>query len=357
MRVEIDKYLSVSFSEKLLRRGLVNVGPLELDLSSLAIVQVGAGWRLANLIGLIGRHATLVAHVPNPGKSFDGRWYTAFTRSGIAAALADSASSVLVDGSEILPELQAYYHKHRVRLGQNSVSVTGLEEIENLCSGRFTDAVSPWLRRVNVKATNLVASELSQLLVLLQESLENVVDHAARSPLPLGTKIGAAFALAYYKVDEPGAAKGRDREFLGKMHELDPTRKLVGFVEITVSDSGVGLAARHTQSAEVYREDFALELRAFEDALESRASIKSRVSDSVIRGSEPGMGFTMMADALDSLDAHFELRSGRTYATYEGMDPEAQFVVSGQEWGFLPGTLLSVLVPLREAQLRMDYNA
>lgn len=188
------------------------------------------------------------------------------------------------------------------------------------------------------------------------EAVTNVVDHAYRQPWePAGCSL-SYLSLRYY---EKLTAKRGEHVGLqayisrAKADARAANQAIIGWVELVVCDDGVGIAARQSRNSDVYRDAPELEEQSLRDALSTRESIKLLTRDAVTVG-EPGYGYTLIADALERLGAHAALRTGRRLAELDGTLPDAKnFRLRADVLGWMPGTALHVVFPLRDPQLHI----
>jgi hypothetical protein len=308
-------------------------------------VNAGVGWRIGNALRRFSE-APLEAHVPPVGT---GDWFRTFTRSGLGVAIAAHAGRVCCDGEDVTAKIQELYLSAPIRMDQNAVSFGDLHRGVGVNPERedlFRDAFVTALRKVNVRPANFDRDRLRDVIKFTFEAIQNVYDHARRKPLPEGTKVVSYFLLGYYKSiaghpDPTGRLRGYGERLLALTG-----RKRTDFVQVCVNDDGVGIAARQSQDAEIYREPIEKEESAVREALKAHSSVKLRAQDCRIRGTA-GAGYTYIDSCLRALRALAVLRTGRLLAVLDGTnDAEAGFALVNSSLGYMPGTTLDVLIPI-----------
>src|SRR5205807_10006310 len=163
-------------------------------------------------------------------------------------------------------------------------------------------------------------ASLDALRILCWEAVTNVDDHATRRPLLHGTPVLASLALRWYHFSEiraapPTGAAGWMQRTLGRGRgRVDTQSDVRGFVEISVLDDGVGIAARQSGDEAIYWKAMARERQYVLDALAERGSIKPKTQDTKTRG-DVGYGFTHINSSLQRLGAWASLRTGRLLVT------------------------------------------
>lgn len=327
-----------------------------LDLSTVRNVQPGAGYRFGNALRRWAK-GEVVVRVPSPD-DYTGMWFRTFTRSGIGLALARHATVVYAGNEDITTELRAYY------AAKGDTSSTNYGVRTRLHNGAFTPDIDRFAAEffglathAQLRPRDLIWSDRIALIALVFESVLNVVDHAFGDPWP-GDEPGLSYlSLRYYakmtaKRDEQVGLS--DYLTRARAAARDEAQEIQGWAELVISDDGVGIPARQTRNLDIYEEPAAAEERALVESLETRESIKLVTRDAVTIG-EPGYGYTIIAGALSNLGAHCALRTGRRLAELDGTLPEPDgFRLREEILGWMPGTVLHVVVPLRDPQLRID---
>jgi hypothetical protein len=331
--------------------------PCVLDFTACRHVDVGAGFRIGNVLRRLSSGRELIVHVPRI--DFDAgvsdTFFRAFTRSGLGPAIARFSSSVLSDGVEIGAALAAYY-KRTLEVGTQNVVYfpdlhLGTLDVED--EGRFTTRFLAVLPRVNVHPVELEERALRSLVGLCFEAVQNVVDHATKKPLPPGTTILSYLSLRYYKAVST-SGDGVMAAYLRRLVRETRTES-VRMLEIVVNDDGVGLPARHTLDMDTYWKDFRREAEIVGEAT-SNSSVKIRSGDARVRGGVAGAGYTKMRECLAILHAFASLRTGRCLAYLDGLaGKQERFSLAkdprGQAFGYMPGTALQILMPLPPARI------
>lgn len=334
-----------------------------LDLTGLQHVQVSAGWRLGNALSRFEKTGELRVLVQRP-KTYSGdslRWFNSgeffrsFTRSGLGIALAAFAGSIETEGEDIQPALARYYTERRGGGGHNHVFVPAVHD-GGLTTSRehFAEQLDEHLAKVNVAFGSWTPHQRLSLVELCYEALQNVVEHAFRSPWVRDHTPLSYFALRFYGQldDAHTAALGPyAASIASELRRHSPDRELLGYVELLVNDTGVGIAARYRQNDGIYAGPAADEDTAIDEALAAGNTVKLNIVDSFARNGNPGHGFTYIANGLRSLLAFAELRSGRRRVTFNSLEPNPGFRIDDELLGRLPGSALQVVAPVLSPQL------
>ena len=311
-------------------------------------VNTGVGWRIGNSLRRYSGDL-LRAEMP-PFLEGRGDWYRSFTQSGLGDAIAAHAGRIFCDGEDVTGRVKSYYAEKAVRQSQNGVVWGDLDqglsinpEREDLFRAKFVGS----LKYVNVRPGQFDQERLADVVKLTFEAIQNVYDHASRRPLLDGTKILSYASLRYFRTIEANHPdpEGRLRDYLSRLQSETP-RARKDFIEVCVTDDGVGIAARQSQNSSIYWGDKVFEENAVRDALTSRSSVKLRARDCRVRGT-PGQGFTYIDSCLRAIRAFAILRTGRLLAVLDGTEgAESGFELVGGDLGYMPGTTLDVLIPI-----------
>ncbi|HEV7668318.1 MAG TPA: hypothetical protein VGS22_07320 [Thermoanaerobaculia bacterium] len=335
-----------------------------VNLSRCQHVDVGGGWRLGCALRRFER-VGLSVHVPSPG-NFAGSWFLNFTRSGLGLSLSRYASEILADGQDITETIRSYYRTPRAHLsayssqtppawiGQNSILIPDIESgvlfLDDI--SHFLVSIEPLFQyvKLDVKAYN--KEDMAALIRLLFESAQNVWDHADRSPLPETTSITSYISFRYYKKVAVKVDHGTSLEdYLSRYESFLPSSTdVVGFVELNVVDDGVGIAARQSQDHSIYWGDFHHELAMTTLAFTDGISVKLQSHDATVRG-KPGFGFGNIKESLEHLVAYAFVRTGRVAAYFDPTSGHREFQLDPRPLGYMPGTVLQVLLPARIARV------
>jgi hypothetical protein len=318
---------------------------VSLRISGYPYMTPGTGWRIGNALRRFsGDH--LEASVPPFG---EGDWFRAFTRSGLGYALAAHAGKILANGTDVTAQVRSFYGAKDTRADQNAVIFSELHRGLSVDAEReeqFRDAFLASLKKVNVRPTNFDRDRLRDVIKLAFEGIQNAYDHAAKRPLPSGSKIVSYFLLGYYKsVQGHPDPTGRLRGYEERLAALT-RRARTDFVQVCVNDDGVGIAARQAQNLDIYHGPVGEEEASLRDALRTRSSVKLRAQDCRVRGAS-GFGYTYIETCLRSLRALAVLRTGRLLAFLDGTDDSGSgFRLEGGVLGYMPGTTLDILIPI-----------
>jgi len=352
----LGENLSVRSAEQALD-GLATLdksGRIEIDLSELAHVELGAGWRLGNALSAWSREAEVTVRVP-PVKDFSGNWFKHFTRSGLGLALGTHPVTVEADGRDVTESVRAYYRGLGALMANaNNVVVAALERRVDLRHANvFAEEFTHWAPYVGLEHIDSSSKALRiPFLSMIREAISNVQDHAYRRPCPqLESRLSYASLRRYAKITSADGNRGMERYL--RAVDIPADTEQLGWVEIVVVDDGCGIATRHSQDPGVCSGDAAAEDEALTDALTSGVSVKPRTRDAPAIG-DPGYGFTYIAAGLRRYQAYAELRTGRRLLTLDASGEDCDgFVISEQALGWMPGTAMHVVFPLNSPQLRI----
>jgi len=358
MNLTLPEKVTVSSAEELLdtaTRKELGAGPFHLDCQSCKHISLGAGYRIGNLLRVLAGHGALNVTIPNGTYSADSvpqEFFLSFTRSGLGQAIAKYAMSVHSADTDVTVDLKEYYKRTSTYSSHGAAYLfdihLGTIDVED--EARFGRLVGDLLLRVNAGVSALDRASLSDAIALCFEGSQNVTDHAAKKPFR-GSSILSYLSVRYYRT----AAKSDEGMFAGYIkratRELGKNSRL-SWLEIAINDDGNGIASRQTQDPHVYRGPIEVEETAFREAL-AKSSVKLKAGDSKVRGGVAGEGFSRMRRSLRHLKAFASVRSGRCFATFDGLSPvQDLFNLTpgkfGLAYGYMPGTALQVVIPLVE---------
>jgi hypothetical protein len=190
---------------------------------------------------------------------------------------------------------------------------------------------------------------------LVIEALQNVRDHAAKSPWDLRDTVYSYLSLSYIpssRLTHLDRAIADEADwFVSSFADLARRRALAGYIVALVGDDGVGIAARQSQDPEIFDGRMRrAELGSFLESLQDGATTKLSANDAVVRG-RPGYGFTHIVDSLKKSGGFASIHSGHYSAYFDGWKALGAGGLSGFECGkqerqFTPGTTLVVAIPL-----------
>ncbi len=326
-----------------------------INLSAVRNVQPGAGYRLGNALRRWAA-AELLVVVPSPN-DFSGTWFQTFTRSGIGLALARHATQVLADGIDITEQIRAYYAEKGDTSSTNYGVRTRLQTSALTPDiDRFAAEFVRLARNVQFDVGSLQLSERRALVALVFEAVLNVVNHAYEEPWTEPEPGLSYLSVRHY--EKLSAKRGEEsglHDYISRAKDAADAdqQDIRGWIELVVCDDGVGIAARQSRNADVYVESADVERDALVKALRANESIKLQTRDAVTVG-EPGYGYTIIIDALSRLGAHAALRTGRCLAELDGtLDRADGFRLRDRTLGWMPGTALHVVLPIRDPRLRV----
>jgi hypothetical protein len=329
---------------------------VELDLSRCRQVELGAGFRLGNALRRWGG-GELRVRVPEPG-DFSGDWFLTFTRSGLGLALASSRAEIIAGAADISERVRKYYadkgdvssQNYGVRVDIDSGALT--PDIDS-----FAYEFNALAKRVSLGTSDVQTPERSALANIGHEAVRNVVDHAFRKPWPGPPE--SQEKLAYVSLRHY-ATLGASENLGAIFHEFVQRAQaaaeadeqvVMAWLELVICDNGVGIAARQSQDLDIYRRGIEEEDAALADALRAGGSIKLATNDAEVQGA-PGFGLNVITGALSRLGGQAILRAGRRRIAVDTTVSSA-FEVDPQALGWMPGTTMQILLPLRSPQLRL----
>jgi hypothetical protein len=353
-----DDVVTADSVEQLLAEIPADQTPREvtLDLRPCRHLSPGAGWRLGNAMSNWSAAGEVSVLIPEPD-DFSGSWFLNFTRSGLGLALACHADRIESDQGDVGRVLRDYYAERGDSSGENyAVSVDLAHSRLAVSIDAFDKEIKRLASHVRLDFKALDRASRQALREVCFEAIENVGDHAFRSPWSGAMTPFSYFSLRYHKkidsINVPGAALNKYLERLPGI--LPSDRDWTGFVELVVTDNGNGIAQRQSQNPDIYEGPIENEDLALREAFAATGSVKLRASDSFIRG-EPGFGFSYIARGLQRLYAYAMLRTGRRLAVLDGSLPtkDPGWAMAGEALPQMPGTTLQILFPLLSAQLHL----
>lgn len=328
---------------------------IEVDLRPVGTASPGATSRIGNALRLLKLDGSRVSvRLPNLDRSFlDGQLLaiqiathadqlsegrTAASKTQIKRRLTEAANR---------SQPNALVH-HDIRTNAVAASRT---------IGAFEALLRGWASEFPDNVESAVVQRVVPLAGALAEACWNVLDHSFKAPLSEDTEVSSSFGCRWLPLSSVVVApEGFDYEsdrvsnYMGAMLEHSRTSGLVGFLEVSVVDDGVGIAARQALSEDVYDQGAVdVEIRHFRDALARGGSVKLRSSDCAVDRT-PGFGFTNVAAALWRSYGFASVRSGRSLAYYDGfvdeVEDEHRFDIRVVDRSRVVGTLVHLLVPL-----------
>lgn len=335
---------------------------ITLNLSQIRHVEVGASWRLGNALRRASRIVPVTILLPPDFDLDNTQWYKWLTHTGLGLAFARYAATIRSDSQDVTQEVREYYDTPRAHRDQPvpAWSSPTLLLVPSLHEGIVPTENAPGFNallrdllldsKLDVRAYS--RDELDSLFRLLFEAVQNVWDHADRPPHPPDAPVLSYLAVRYFrKINPPNALTREFSRYLERQTQLpDSNYEHLGFIETVVVDDGAGIAARQSQQREICRGSFDQELRVLSTAFSKGGSVKLVVQDTTLRGT-PGYGFAKITAALKSVQGFALIRTGRALAFYDGTQDQGSFEALNTPLGELPGTVLQIVLPRREAQL------
>ncbi len=324
-----------------------------LDLRECRVVHTFAGSYFGNGLRMCRGGGGLTVLVPTPeSDKFPGSWFQSFTRTGLGRALANNADRILCSEGDITGMVRQYYSQHELLEGDMLLEVADFHTNRLLATHNadaFLRQFKIWLagRRIPGLEDAHDESQIQDVARFCFQAAQNVVDHASYLVGGDTTAVRSRFSVSFYK----RAAAGRKVGSLASY--LDVTRagpETIGYVAIEIVDDGVGVASRQGQDPDVYRGAIEVEDQALVEALRTGGTIKTELLESIWSG-DPGYGFFHIQDSLASLGAYGSVRTGRRLVEF--FDGGRGFVVDPRQFCYIPGTAISVLLPVLAPQMRL----
>jgi hypothetical protein len=211
------------------------------------------------------------------------------------------------------------------------------------------------------------APVLSPVIHLFYEAVQNCYDHCERKPLPSTASVISYLAMRYHEtMNITQAISLKLPEYLRRTKEViegNSGEYSGAYLEVVVNDDGVGIPARLSLNPNIAEEPFEGERQLVLEALNTRASVKLRSLDCIIRG-DTGYGFLAIGDSLRRLGAFAAIRTGRSFAYFDATEQassesdrdSALFRALPTPLGNMPGTSLQVIFPHRLGQRPIPFS-
>lgn len=356
--VPVKEGLSIDEAEKIIANLQANPDSnVVLDLTICQHVDAGAGFRIVNAISRYRQSATqsFVVRLPElatgAAVSKLPYFYSVYLRSGLGVGIAQYATSIQAQNREVTRQFSDYFLKlaaPNIQRGANVYvirSLTGSHIDSTAESSLYTKHIQPAFEHLKLSTRATEGNDVQNVGALLWQAVQNVIDHAAQAPFPAGTAMESYMSFTRYKTlsASPGDFKGYLARLKEQRHRLSLPPEF--FLEITVSDNGVGIPARHSQDAQIYHCSIEQEIEALLRALAPGQSIKNRIFGDSYIGTR-GFGYTIIPQSLARLKAYGVLRTGRCALTFDGtLQGPHQFSLEQSGLGLMPGTALHLIVP------------
>lgn len=349
-----------------------NAGEVLLDLSPLVKVDAVAAARIGGALRSLAEGHAITAVLPKQLQAAridaltdsDDRDVEAVVRSGLLHFLVAHCSALQlgdVDVRHILDETigtRALHGKTYYLLPQlHAGAIVNVNDFD-----QFAADFRRWEERLPRPFAENSPEDFQALAQLCFEAIQNVYDHAGKSPLAPDSIISSFFSLAFHQT----LPKNPGEHISGylRRYAKDSNRSVISFIEILVVDNGPGIPARQAGSFDIYAGSVQDEANRLDEALRTGGSIKLRALDSKIRG-DPGYGYTKIDDSIANLHGWASLRSGRLRLVSDSTrSPPSRGLTGfrkvndkfGFEYGLMLGTILQVIIPLapsRQATLSL----
>lgn len=189
------------------------------------------------------------------------------------------------------------------------------------------------------------ADSLVHVIRFLVEVFENteVHGHKTLTGQPIeGMRLLSARRWFMRDLDELTWDYGENSAFRSWIHLLQQRgyqTSRIPLVEFTVADSGIGIAAHHERSIDIYSSGYADEASALRDAFRKSAR----------KESFSGVGLRFALDAVSELHGFLAVRTGRSFAWRHYLDVATDFdhlhINIEDERTLYGGTAISIIVP------------
>jgi hypothetical protein len=331
-----------------------------IDLSQCEFIDPSAGWRLANGLRRHASRGLLDVILPDRTQIAGEHWFKSFTRTGLGYAIAFHCNRVRSAlGEDITAEIKEYYMRVEGKPAATHILISGIRDKRPFNVDDFPQFNSKFCGLLSkLRAQTPKSDSLHALSTFVFEAIQNIYDHSHAKPLPPKTPVFDYLCVNYYKnIRNPPDVGRHLATYLKRLNDTLPQERRAGFMEVVVNDDGVGVAARQSQSPDIYwRAGRSDEREALIRALAKGGSIKFITQDCPIRY-DPGLGTYKIIDALRKLSAFAFIRTGRLLAYFDGgsNSQEAFDIVGEDELGYMPGTALEVIIPIVDSQMRLIF--
>lgn len=366
LNVIVPKWLTIASAEEVVTSLAQDVLPsrVVVDFSECQAVDAGAGFRLANAFARFrtSNFSSLEVILPtNEQKShfYGRRWFQVFVRSGIGASLATYATTVYAGLADVTGQFATYFQRITegyTTASPNNVVVSGLRGSHvNVVSLEMFHEVHlrSALRKCHYSEDDVSKGDIYDAGAICFEAVRNVLEHSNKPPGEAMLDVLSYLGIRYFKSISPAAHDSFGfRDYLIS-REKKSSGLGVSYLELTVNDDGVGIPARFAGSTSVYRASIIDEVDVLQAALTSGQSAKNQRASGNTGLGTGGFGYTQIIESLVRLEAYAVLRTGRCCLVLDGAAGDGSFSVDSKPYGFMPGTTLHVVVPIRPKQIQL----
>jgi hypothetical protein len=321
---------------------------IHLDLSQVKTFQPGAAARLGNSLRAIRDHERTLTVQVRANRVTGEPELEVLKASGLAPHLARRSSVFLVLGKKMTRKVRLLLtENHGSQIYEEFNDLTKHAEFMSRRPDLLRERCVRWFDTLD--GSNSAREKIPSLVNLLLEAIGNVLDHSSKAPLPPESDVISQFRMRWIPranlklVTEGFAGEDESSRFFERSRSLHPL--MAGFLELSVVDDGVGMAARQALDPSIYSSlRFADELQTFRTALLPGESVKSRSKDAPIDG-VPGFGSELIRSSIVDLGGFLSVRSGRTIARLNSLGDDKDFVTEGVMRTFIPGVIMTAYVP------------
>jgi hypothetical protein len=319
-----------------------------LDLSQVQAFQPGSASRLGNSLRMVrdqGRTLTVQVRAKHGSGEPD---LEVLRSSGLAPYLAQRSNVFFVLRKKDTKRIRALLlETTESQIYEEFTNLTERAEFMSRRPDLLKERCVKWFDRL--ESADSANEKIPFLVNLLLEAIGNVIDHSSKAPLPPGSDVISQLQMRWIAnaniklVTQGFTGEDESSRYFERSRSLRPS--IAGYLEMTVVDDGVGIAARQALDSGIYSNArFAEELQSFRTALLPGESVKSRSKDAPIDG-VPGFGSELIKSSIVDLGGFLSLRSGRTIARLNSLSDEKDFVTESEPRAFIPGVIMSAFVP------------
>lgn len=379
--VKVPSELTVPIAERL----ITNIGKEEipergliLDLRECTDIYNMAGWILGNTLRRFAGKGISV-HLLQHQYRDSATWNNVFIKNGLGLYILRYAHKVflykeyqneLKNGTDIRDELDQIRIPLLIQTGEYSINI-GLHNNPFQAADKtlFQETIGYFKKEVNGQPNLFIDEIQKEVITASFEMAQNIYDHSSDDSI-ISDVFSSLTVSMFDGIDTNRRNYTNYTE--GKHWDEYYSKYLVsvkkqfkdavkGWIEITLTDNGIGVAGRHSREAGIYWKEIRAEEKVLELALTEEESVKL-ITKKNIRG-DPGYGFTNIEEGLNKIYGFGLFRTGRKAAICNGLEalsrlPEqsqdtllgenkftSRFRILEAELGYMPGSMLVILFP------------
>ncbi len=363
---DFGKTISIEDCEKfvsVISSGIKINSPLVLDLKKTKYLEPVVGSILGNTLRRYADKKLLKVILPKVNKNnYKNILSSNYIKSNLLQSILlhtdqiynNNNENINKDIQEILDDF--YNSKHKPR--KQYISIADIHS-NNL---HFYDSYDLFYEMFSTKLKTLFGSKkinslksMDGVFSVCYEASQNIVDHANKLPFDDKKILNSYLTISYHnKLIAKHYKLAAYLKSLGKEFSVDGST--ISFIEIIINDDGLGIAARQSLDANIYWRNHSKEKAIIEKAFSAGGTVKFGVNDSNLRH-DPGFGFAKICQKLESLKAYATIRTGRSLYVLNSFSrfTKNEFIFTNKknntEYGYVPGTLIHILVPITEPQI------